>query len=220
MRLEARVDQGLAGTDDALAALLEIRRRRLHEAATADVAGDEPRWWAYVRRRWPHSERHVRRLLAAAEVVENVAEEAEEDEEPSGPDGHSPTRRVRSPNEAQAREMNRLTGRPEAQKRVWDAARRQARAEGRRVTATLVRESVDRLLAAEAEDDPTPEQVRGRQEELAGRSRAAAEARAVAEVSRLLERAALAAQRLPPGQVRDEVDRGLRIAAEALGAAS
>ena len=134
-RLEAAIDRGLAGTNEAFEALLEIQQKQLYLASHDD-------FWEYVDSRWPTSKRHIYRLLARERVVENVSAADRSD-----PLGH----KAPVPNERQARELARLPAND--QPPVWEAVCAMAKATRKRVTAAALREAVDQFLSAEEEAD-------------------------------------------------------------------
>ncbi len=111
--LEAVIEQGLKIFLKVGAALLSIRDRRLYRE-------DFPTFEDYCRERWGWSKTHVNRQIDAAKVVQNLT--------PIG---------VKPQNEAQARELTRLT--PDQQRTVA------AQIDFRTATAADVRAKVDRI---------------------------------------------------------------------------
>lgn len=185
-RLEARVDQGLRGTEDALDALLEIQRRQLFKLVATD-------FWEYCRQRWPSGERHIRRLLAAVEVVNTVAPEAD----PNGDLGQS-SPSVRKPNERQARELARLP--KDAQAEVWTALVHNCEADEQRITAKVVEKAVDDYLAAVSGEEPSAEEVARAEEQARRRSLEDGRKRAVATIQNKVAGIRKAVGRLDAGE--------------------
>ena len=119
---EAVIEAGLATFVEVGRALMEIRDGRQYRAAGWSDFD------AYCRERWGFSRRHSSRLIEASEVVAEL-----------GPMGPSPS------SERQARELAPLRDDPEAMAEVMDEVTTEAEQTGGKVTATKIRDAVDRV---------------------------------------------------------------------------
>lgn len=185
VRLEAVVDRFVAGLEEGLPALLEIQRRQLWKAYADD-------FWDYVALRWGKHARTIRRMLTREEVVETVCDDFGQTvcEDGSAANKSNDKSEIPKPSQAAACELNRLKGRPQAQKEDWLAAVEEARADGRRnPRRSDVRKVIDARLAAEAEDDPPPEEITATQDESARRADRRRREELVLKGQKLLNRA-------------------------------
>jgi phage N-6-adenine-methyltransferase len=138
--LETVVQRGLATFVEVGSALAEIRDGRLYRE-------EHSTFEAYCRSRWAMSKTHANRLVEAAEVTRLLA-----------PIGVSPA------NEAQARELAPLMGRPWEAAEAWRDAKAVAEERETPVTAELLRDAVGRRtdrqnvhFSSETDDWATPQ---------------------------------------------------------------
>jgi hypothetical protein len=122
-RLEAQVRAGRVWFASVGAALRAIRNRRLYRTIF-------PTFEEYCAARWGYSKGAAYRLIAAADVVDEIKK---------SPIGDTPAC------EAQARELTRLATAAD-RAAAWAAAVEQSRATGRPVTAEAVRRQVEARL--------------------------------------------------------------------------
>lgn len=182
--LEQRIRDGLDSFLDVGIALAEVQRDRLYRASHATF-GD------YCRERWGFNRRHGYRLIAAAEVAEDLC-----------PIGHTP------PNEAQARELASLS--PEGRREVYD----QATAGGTQETTAAELRELAALAMEGLDPDERAAVLNGDDGRRADRARTVDRAAALASLRRALERAVRLADELGLHALARLIQKRLRLVPE------
>lgn len=129
--LETTIERGKSAFIEVGQALAEIRDLKLYKATHKSFE-------VYSQDRWGFTDRHAKRLIESAKIVEEVR---------GGPIGHVPS------NEAQARELADVE--PERRQEVWKEAVSRAPVDDKgkpKVTASLIREVAEETAAPPSAD--------------------------------------------------------------------